>query len=355
MPALMLIINPGSTSTKTALFEDDRKVTEEVVRHDPAELGKFDNVADQFDYRMEAINKWIDSLESEPSRIRAVVGRGAPLRPLEGGSYEITPQLLDDVRTARYSNHASNLGPIIAHHLGERFDVPSLITDPITVDNFTEIARISGVPEIVRKCRVHALNIKEVCRREAAKLGKRLDEVNFVAVHMGGGVSVASLNKGRVVDVNDALLGMGPFSPDRAGAVPIGGLVKLCFSGKFTEKELVDKLSKKSGLVAYLGEADLRKVEEMIDAGDEKALLHFYAMAYQIAKEIGSAAVALAGHFEAIVLTGGMANSQRLVDEITRYVSFIKRVIVVPGEFEMEALAAAGLRFLSGEDKLIKY
>lgn len=355
MPALMLIVNPGSTSTKTALFEDHWKTAEEVVRHDPAELAKFDNVADQFDYRMQAIDAWIDSLGLDSSKIKAVVGRGAPLRPLEGGSYEITPQLLDDVKTARHSNHASNLGPIIAHHLGERFGVPSLITDPITVDNFTEVARISGVPEIVRKCRVHALNIKEVCRREAAKLDKRLDEVSFVAVHMGGGVSVAALKKGKVVDVNDALLGMGPFSPDRAGAVPIGGLVKLCFSGKFTEKELIDKLSKKSGLVAYLGKADLRDVEKMIEAGDEKALLHFNAMAYQIAKEIGSAAVALEGDFEAIVLTGGMAHSQRLVDEIVRYVSFIKRIAVVPGEFEMEALAAAGCRFLSGEDELIRY
>ncbi len=355
MPALMLIINPGSTSTKAALFEENKKVAEEVVRHDPVELGKFDNVADQFDYRMEAIDSWIDSLSIDTSQIKAIVGRGAPLRPLEGGSYEITPQLLEDVKTARYSNHASNLGPIIAHHLGRRYDVPSLITDPITVDNFTEVARISGVPEIARKCRVHALNIKEVCRREAAKLGKRLEEVSFVAVHMGGGVSVASLKNGRVVDVNDALLGMGPFSPDRAGAVPIGGLVKLCYSGKFTEKELIDKLSRKSGLVAYLGQADLREVEKMIDAGDEKALLYFNAMAYQIAKEIGSAATALAGEFEAIVLTGGMAHSKRLVEEISGYVSFMKRVAVVPGEFEMEALAAAGRRFLSGEEKLIKY
>ncbi|MCP4684882.1 MAG: butyrate kinase [bacterium] len=355
MPALMLIINPGSTSTKTALFDENNKVAEEVVRHEPAELGKFDNVADQFDYRMEAIDRWLESLNFEAADIKVVVGRGAPLKPLEGGSYEITPQLLDDVKTARYSNHASNLGSIVAHHLGQRYGVPSLITDPITVDNFTEVARISGVPEIVRKCRVHALNIKEVCRREAARLGKRLDEVSFVAVHMGGGVSVAALRKGKVVDVNDALLGMGPFSPDRAGAVPIGGLVKLCYSGKFSEKEMVDKLSKNSGLVAYLGKADLREVEKMIGAGDEKALLHFNAMAYQIAKEIGTMATVLSGEFEAIVLTGGMAHSERLVREISGHVSFMKRVAVVPGEFEMEALAAAGMRFLSGEDKLIQY
>ncbi len=355
MSTKMLIINPGSTSTKIALFDGDTKVAEEVVRHDGAELARFDNVADQFDYRTAMIQKWIESLNNQADGIAAVVGRGAPLKPLEGGSYEITEEMLDDLRTMKYSNHASNLGAIIAHHLGRKYGVPSLISDPITVDNFTDIARISGVPEIERKCRVHALNIKEVCRREAKKLGKRLDEVNFVAVHMGGGVSVAALEKGRVIDVNDALLGMGPFSPDRAGAVPIGGLVKLCFSGKFTEKEMIDKLSKKSGLVAYLGSSDLREVEKMIESGDEKAKLYFDAMAYQIAKEIGVAAVALKGKFESIVLTGGMANSKMLVDEISAFVAFLGKVTTVAGEFEMEALAAAGVRFLTGQEKLKKY
>jgi len=199
------------------------------------------------------------------------------------------------------------------------------------------------------------LNIKEVSRREAARLGKRLDEVSFVTVHMGGGISVAALKQGQIVDVNDGLLGMGPFSPDRAGALPIGGVIELCFSGDFTKKELIGKFSKKSGLVAYLGEADLRKVEEMIDAGDKNALLCFNAMAYQIAKEIGVAATVLKGNFEAIILTGGMSHSKRLVDEISRHVSWMKEVIVVPGEFEMEALAAAGVRFLSGEEKLRQY
>ncbi|MCK4302363.1 MAG: butyrate kinase [candidate division Zixibacteria bacterium] len=351
----MLIINPGSTSTKTALFDGDTKVTDQVVRHDADELARFDNVADQLEYRMKGINEWIDSLELKPEQLKAVIGRGAPLRPLEGGSYEITEAMLDDLHNMRYSNHASNLGAIIAHHLGEKYSVPAMISDPITVDNFTDVARISGVPEIERKCRVHALNIKEVCRRQATLLGKRLDEINFVAVHMGGGVSVAALQRGLVVDVNDALLGMGPFSPDRAGAVPIGGLVKLCYSGEFTEKEMINKLSKKSGLVAYLGQSDLREVEKMIADGDEKARLYFNAMAYQVAKEIGIAAVALSGDFEAVVLTGGMAHSRLLVDEIRKYVTFLGKVVVVPGEFEMEALAAAGVRFLSGEENLKKY
>ncbi len=351
----ILVINPGSTSTKVACFNDDIIESEEVVRHDPNELAKFDNVAEQFDYRMESINRWLDGLDLNGDQPKVVVGRGAPLKPLEGGSYTISPQLLYDVRHAVYSNHASNLGSIIAHHLGERYKVASMISDPITVDNFTDIARISGVPEIERKCRVHALNIKEVCRREAEKRGRKLNEINFVAVHMGGGVSVAALEKGRVVDVNDALLGMGPFSPDRAGALPIGGLVKLCYSGEYTEKEMIDKLSKKSGLVAYLGEADLRKVEEIIDGGDEKALLYFTAMGYQIAKEIAVAATALKGDYKAIILTGGMAHSKRLVDIIHTYAGFLGEFVVIPGEYEMEALAAAGRRFLTGEEQLKEY
>jgi butyrate kinase len=355
MPQHMLIINPGSTSTKTALFDGNTKISEEVVRHDGKELARFDNVADQFDYRMEAIDAWIESLQLQSGQIKAVVGRGAPLKPLEGGSYEISEQLLEDVRTARWSNHASNLGPLIAHHLGNRLGVPSLISDPITVDNFTDIARVSGVPEIKRKCRSHALNIKEVSRREAARMGKKLEDVSFVTVHMGGGISVAALRRGRVVDVNDGLLGMGPYSPDRAGALPIGGVVELCFSGEYSKKELIDKLSKKSGLVGYLGEADLRIVEEMIDGGDDKARLYFDAMAYQIAKEIGAAAAVLQGNFEAIILTGGMAHSKRLVDAISKHVDWMKQVIVVPGEFEMEALAAAGVRYLNGDEQLKKY
>jgi len=199
------------------------------------------------------------------------------------------------------------------------------------------------------------LNLKEVCRREAASMGKELEDVSFVGVHMGGGISVAAVERGKVIDVNDALLGMGPFSPDRAGAVPIGGLVKLCYSGKFTQKEMEQKLSKKSGLVAYLGTSDLREVEKMIDNSDEKAFLYFNAMAYQIAKEIGAAATALKGDFASIVLTGGMAHSERLINEIKKYITYLGEVRVVPGEFEMEALAAAGVRFLTGKERLKKY
>ncbi|MDD3730990.1 MAG: butyrate kinase [candidate division Zixibacteria bacterium] len=355
MSDYIVVINPGSTSTKVSLFEGEKIVSEENFRLDAAELTRYDNVADQFDYRMQPINRWLEACRVKAGEVKAVVGRGAPLKPLEGGSYEINDQILDDIRNRRYSNHASNLGAIIARHLGERFAAPSLIADPITVDNFTDLARVSGFPEIVRRCRAHTLNIRAVARRIAAGEGKKLEEVNFVVVHMGGGISVAALEGGRVVDVNDGLLGMGPFSPDRAGALPIGALVKLCYSGKYSEVELVDRLSRKAGLQAYLGTNDLREVENMIAGGDEKALLYFNAMAYQIAKEAGCAAVVLKGNFESIILTGGMANSKRLVEEIKKYISFLGKVVVVPGEFEMEALATAGMRYLKGEEILKKY
>jgi len=355
MSDYLIVINPGSTTTKMALFDGPVKMAETFCRHDPEELAAFDNVADQFEYRMTEIDRWIESLSINQGELKAVVGRGAPLRPLDVGSFRISDQMIDDLRNRRYSNHASNLGPIIARHLGERFGVPSLITDPITVDNFTDLARVSGFPGIERRCRAHTLNIREVSRREAAKLGKRLEDVNFVTVHMGGGISVAALSGGRVVDVNDGLLGMGPYSPDRCGALPIGALVKLCYSGTYTEKELTARLSKESGLAGYLGVADLQRVEQMIDEGDSKAEFHFNAMAYQIAKEIGAAATVLRGDFAAVILTGGMANSNRLVSEIRKYIDFLGSVLVVPGEFEMEALAAAGMRFLKGEEELKPY
>jgi len=351
MQKVIIVINPGSTSTKMALFEGKSCLAEEAVTHDADQLAAFDNVADQFDLRMKNINDWLNSQDIDNKEVVAVAGRGAPLRPLEGGVYSINKKLLDDLHGMRYSNHASNLGAIIADHLGKRYGVPAIIVDPITIDNFTDIARISGVPEIERKCRSHALNIKEVCRRHAESGGKTLEECNFIAVHMGGGISAAAVENGRIVDVNDALLGMGPFSPDRAGALPIGALVKLAYSGKYTEKELINKLSRESGLKAYLGESDLRKVEKMIEGGDNKAELYFHAMAYQIAKEIGTCAAILKGKFDTIILTGGMANSARLINLLKEYIEFLGEVVVVPGEFEMDALAAGAVRVLDGSEK----
>jgi butyrate kinase len=351
----ILVVNPGSTSTKVAIFEDTKECHKATIEHPADQLAEFDLTSEQLDLRRRAIEEWLESLSDRDTPFDAVAGRGAPLKPLEGGTYSISEQMLEDVRTSKYSNHASNLGPMLADYFSKKFSIPAYITDPITVDNFTYVARISGLPAIQRKCRSHALNIKAVGRAEAAKLGKKLEEADFVVAHMGGGISVASLHRGKIVDVNDGLLGMGPFSPDRAGALPIGGLVELCYSGQYDKKELITILSKKSGLMAYLGEGDLREVEKMIDGGDEKARLIFDAMCYQIAKEIGAAGAVLKGKIDAVILTGGMAHSKRLTSAIVDHVGFIAPVKIVAGEYEMEALAEGALRALTGEEEVKVY
>jgi butyrate kinase len=351
----ILVINPGSTSTKVAIFRDEVQDHMVTIEHSAEELAGFDLTSEQFDLRRRAVEEWLDSVPEADRSFDAVAGRGAPLKPLEGGTYSISEQMLEDVRTSKYSNHASNLGPILADYFSRKYDIPAFITDPITVDNFPEVARLSGLPDIKRKCRSHALNIKAVGRAEAARLGRKLEETSFIVAHMGGGISVAALQKGKIVDVNDGLLGMGPFSPDRAGALPIGGLVEICYSGRYDKKELITILSKKSGLVAYLGTGDLREVETMIENGDRRAELVFDAMCYQIAKEIGAAGTVLKGEIDAIILTGGMARSERLTRAIADRVGFIAPVKIVPGEYEMEALADGARRALTGQESIKTY
>ncbi|MEE9443671.1 MAG: butyrate kinase [candidate division Zixibacteria bacterium] len=348
---LILVINPGSTSTKVSVFRDDEQLHNENIKHDAKFLGRFNLVSEQFDFRKTEIEKWLECLPNSDKNFAAVSGRGAPLKPLEGGTYIISENMLDDVRMSRYSNHASNLGSMLADYFGRIYNVPAYITDPITVDNFTDVARISGVPGIVRKSRSHCLNIKAVGRAEATRVGKKLEDVNYVVAHLGGGISIAALEKGRIVDVNDGLLGMGPFSVDRAGALPIGGLVDLCFSGKYSRDEVVEILSKKSGLLGYLGHSDLRQVELMIEDEDKTAELIYRAMCYQIAKEIGAAVVVLKGNIDGIILTGGMAYSVMLAEIISEYIKFIAPIIIVPGEKEMQALAEAAIRVISGEEQ----
>ncbi|MDD4050627.1 MAG: butyrate kinase [candidate division Zixibacteria bacterium] len=344
----ILVINPGSTSTKVAVFYGREEVHRQTIEHPADDLARFAHVAEQFDLRLQGIEAWLESLPAADLAFDAIAGRGAPLKPLEGGTYIITETMLNDIRTSKYSNHASNLGALLADHFARTYRIPAYITDPITVDNFPDIARVSGVPGIARKCRSHVLNIKAVGWTEATKLGKKLTDVNFIVAHMGGGISIAALAGGLIVEVNDALLGMGPFSPERAGALPIGALVDLCYSGTYTREEMIALLSYKSGLAGYLGEGDLRKVEEKIVNGDQKAAIIYEAMCYQIAKEIGAAAAALKGRVDGIILTGGMANSKRLTDTVTEYVRFIAPVAVIPGEHEMKSLAEGAIRALTG-------
>jgi butyrate kinase len=284
-----------------------------------------------------------------------VVGRGGPLRPLEEGTYKISPVMLEELRTCKHANHVSNLGAIIADRFSKQFSVPSFVVDPVTVDNLIPEARISGHPLIERTSLCHALNIRSTAATLAAQLGKPASELNFVVAHMGGGISVCAFKRGKLSDLNNALLAMGPFTPNRAGALPTGPLVKLCFSGKYTEKELLNIFSKESGLKAYLGTADVEEVLRRIEQGDEKAELVFGAMVYQIVKEIGAMAAAMKGEIDGIILTGGMAHSGILIDRITEFVAFLAPVHVFPGEREAEALAAGAFRVLDGKEEAKEY
>lgn len=350
----VLVINPGSTSTKIAVWNPQGPVLQKTVNHSSEELAKYPKVVDQFRLRLEAVEAAVRDWLT-PGKLDAVVGRGGPLRPLEGGTYSINDRMLDDLRSAKWSNHASNLGAIMANRLAIKLDIPCFVVDPVTVDEFTLLARISGVPEIQRKARSHALNIKATARQVATMIGKPLDQARFVVAHMGGGLSICALDGGCIVDVNDGLLGMGPFSPERAGALPIGALVKLCYSGKFTEEQMLRKLSTESGLKAYLGTPDCVEVERRIAAGDEEAQKYYHAMLYQIAKEVGAMAAVLKGKLDGIILTGGMANSPLLTETLKGYVSFLGRVFVVPGEKEMEALAQGAFRVLEGKEEAKVY
>jgi len=351
----ILSINPGATSTKVALYQDTNPIKVEVIRHSPDDLSTFKHTLDQLDYRRGLILKFLEGNNVKVADLSAVVGRGGPFKPLESGTYTVNQKMLSDIKSGNVqADHPANLGALIAHELTKDTNVPAFIVDPVSVDEFPEVARISGLPELPRKSLSHALNIKMVARKAASGLGKKYEELNLIIVHLGSGISVSSHLKGRMIDVNNAN-DMGPFSPQRCGALPITGLAKLCFSGEYTYPEMYDRLTKKGGLLAHLGTDNVEEVERRIDQGDEKAKLVYEAMVYQIAKEIGAMATTLDGDVDAIVLTGGIANSKRLVNLITDKVEFIANVMVFPGEDEMEALSLGALRVLSGEESPKKY
>ncbi|MFH0778598.1 MAG: butyrate kinase [Candidatus Eisenbacteria bacterium] len=352
---VVLVINPGSTSTKVGIFSREGPVFEATVKHDVTELAKFDLVTEQFDLRWDLISRSISENRPASVRVVAAVGRGGPLRPLEEGTYRISPVMIEELRSCKHANHVSNLGAIIAERLAKQFGVPGFVVDPVTVDNMIPEARISGHPLIERKSLMHALNIRSVSFAAAKRLRRPLSDLNFVVAHMGGGISVCAVRRGKLTDVNNALLGQGPFSPNRAGSLPIGPLVRLCFSGKFSEKQLLGVFSKDSGLKAYLGTADVEEVLRRIDGGDEAAQLVFGAMVYQIAKEIGAMAAALKGEVDAVILTGGMSQSKKLTDWISDYIRFLCPVLVFPGEREMPALAEGAFRVLDGKEKAKEY
>jgi butyrate kinase len=351
----ILSINPGATSTKVALYLNEKPLKVEVIRHSTEDVSSFKGTLDQLDYRKELVLRFLEQNQTKVAALSAVVGRGGPFKPLESGTYLINDRMLSDIRSGNVqADHPSNLGALIAFELVRGTDVPAFIVDPVSVDEFIPEARISGLPQIERKSLSHALNQKMVARKAAKKLGKRYEGLNMIIVHLGSGISVTSHMKGRMIDVNNAN-DMGPFSPQRVGALPVTGLAKLCYSNKYTQKEMIQLLTKKGGLLAHLGTDNVQEVEKRADEGDRKAELIYRAMIYQIAKEIGAMATTLNGEVDCIVLTGGIANSKRLTDSITEKVRFIAPVLIFPGEDEMEALTLGALRVISGEEKAKEY
>ncbi|UOQ42578.1 butyrate kinase [Halobacillus salinarum] len=346
----ILVINPGSTSTKIGVFDNEEEVFEKTIRHKPEELTPYKRVIDQFDFRKQVILDELDQEGINIGKLSAVCGRGGLLRPIEGGTYEVNEAMLQDLKDGYNGEHASNLGGIIAHEIAKGLNIGAYIVDPVVVDELEDIARVSGVPEIPRKSIFHALNQKAVARRAAVDLHQTYSSSRLIVAHMGGGITVGAHLGGRVIDVNNGLHGDGPFSPERAGTVPAGDLVSLCFSGQYFRDEVMKKLVGQGGLMAYLDTNDGREVEQMIEHGDRKAKLVFDAMAYQIAKEIGSMSAAMEGKVDAIVLTGGLAYGKAFVEEISKRVHWIADVLVYPGENELEALNEGTLRILNHEE-----
>ena len=351
----ILVINPGSTSTKIGVFDNDILIMEKTIRHSTEVLSEFSSIIDQHDFRKQTILEALDEDGMNISKLAAVCGRGGLLRPIEGGTYSVNDIMLSDLRKGILGQHASNLGGIIAFDIAQALNIPSFIVDPVVVDELDPIARISGFSLIERKSIFHALNQKAVARRYAKEVGRPYEELRLIVTHLGGGITVGSHLNGRVVDVNNGLHGDGPFSPERAGTVPAGDLVDLCFSGQYYRHEIMKKLVGQGGMVGYLGTNDAVTVEKRIKKGDQDAKRIYDAMAYQVAREIGSASAVLSGQVDAILLTGGLAHGKEFVEAISARVGWIADVIVHPGENELQALAEGAVRVLSGEEQAKVY
>lgn len=349
MRKYVLAINPGSTSTKVAIFEGEENLLQKNLSHSTEELDKFEKITDQFEYRKDIIVDWLTGEGYALDSLKAVVGRGGLLKPMPSGTYTVTDVMVEDLKIGIQGEHASNLGGLIARAIAETAGVESYIVDPVAVDEFEDVARISGMPEIKRKSLLHALNVKAIAHRVANEKNTTVDQLNMVIAHLGGGISVVPLKNGRMIDANNANE-MGPFSPERTGGLPVGDLAKLCFSGKYASmKELKPHLRGKGGMVAYLGTNDVREALKMVESGDENARLVLDAMAYQISKEIGAMATVLKGKVDAVVLTGGVAYAEYITSRIAESVGFIAEVIVKPGEDEMIALNEGVIRVEKGE------
>lgn len=345
----ILVVNPGSTSTKIAVFEDENPALLRNIPHSAEQLAPFGNITEQQDFRRQLV---LDELQAAgiPLEFDAVIGRGGLVKPISGGVYEINQRMLDDTQHGCVMHsHACNLGCLIAHEIAATIPgCRSFIADPGVVDELSPLARISGSPLMPRMCIWHALNQRAIARRYARGIGKQYEDLNLIICHLGGGISVAAHEHGRAIDANNALDGEGPFSPERAGSLPAVDLIRLCFSGKYDEQQLLKRIAGKAGLNAHLGTNDMREILKRIQQGDKHAKLIVDAMIYHIAKNIAAEGAVLCGNVDAILLTGGLAHSEYLIGELRRRISFLGPVYTFPGEDEMEALALNALAVLTG-------
>jgi butyrate kinase len=351
----ILVINPGSTSTKIGVFENERQIHGVSLHHSTEQLTKYSEIWDQRWFRERAIIDWLVEHSVDLHSLTAIVARGGLLSPIPSGTYTINEAMVHDLELGLYGKHACNLAALIAYDLGQKLNIPSYIVDPVVVDEMSPLAKISGTPEIERVSVFHALNQKAIAKKVAEMLHRRYDELNLIVAHLGGGISIGVHQKGKVVDVNNALNGEGPFSPERTGTLPTTELIHYFFAHDFSTDTLIKRFSSKSGLVAHLGTNDSRVIVDRMRTGDKKAQFYFEAMAYQIAKELGRAAAVLEGRIDRIVLTGGLAHSSTLTDLIREYVGFLGEIVIVPGENELEALALGALRVLMGQEGAAEY
>lgn len=351
----ILIINPGSTSTKVGIFSAGEMKVNVSVKHADEEIRKFATIWDQYDYRREAILQVLKDNDLSMGEMDAIACRGGNVKPLPGGTYRVCPKMIADMKSGIYGGHPINVGGLVAFDLGNQFNIPVLTADPPMTDELCISARYSGIPQIARQSSFHALNQKATARKISAELGRKYEEVNLIVVHLGGGISVGAHKKGKIIDVNNALDGDGPFSPERAGSLPAGDLVKMCFSGEYSKEQILKLLTGGGGLYAYLGTTNAIEIEKRIAEGDRKAAEVYEAMIYQVAKEIGASAAVLEGKVDAIALTGSLVYSRTLLESLKNKISFIAPVYLNPGENEMEALADAAMRYFNKEEELSIY
>lgn len=350
----VLAINPGSTSTKLAIFKEGQK-QEEVIRHPVTELQKFRQIRDQIDYRKKIIEDFLEKANFDGNKCAAVVGRGGLLQPVEGGTYSVNEAMLEDLREERYGAHASNLGAMIAAPLAQRWGCPAYIVDPVVVDELNPIARISGLAGIQRRSVGHVLNQRSVARKAIEQLGKTYSESRLIVAHMGGGISIGVHDHGRIIEMVNGIDGEGPYSPERPGSLPLADFAKKIVTEKLSKPEIRCLLAGDGGLKSYLGETDLRKLVEEMENGDERVRYYLDGMSYQLKQSIGSMAAVLDGNVDAIVLTGGIMYADYIREKLQKDLSWIAPVLAFPGEREMEALYEGAIRVLNGEEEAKTY